>query len=43
MFGPWDDAALQEYVDGALAAWLRGNDCWRFESEGYFGKKGAEI
>ena len=42
-FGTEVDAALQEYVDDALAGWPRGNDCWRFESERYFGKKGAEI
>ncbi|KAM5542450.1 hypothetical protein V8D89_003909 [Ganoderma adspersum] len=41
-FGPGVDAALQEYV-ACVAAWPRGNDCWRFESERYFGKKGAEI
>ena len=43
-FGPEVDAALQEYVDECLAVWLRGNDCWRFESERYFGPtKGAEV
>ena len=41
-FNPAVDAALQEYV-AAIAAWPRGNDCWRFESERYFGKKGAEV
>lgn len=41
-FGPGVDAALQEYL-GYVAAWPRGNDCWRFESERYFGKKGVEI
>ena len=42
-FGPEVDAALREYVEGSLAAWRRGNGCWRFESERYFGKKGAEV
>ncbi len=46
-FGPGIDAALQEYVDGSLAAaWPRGNNCWRFssKSERYFGPtKGAEV
>ena len=41
-FGPEVDTALQEYV-ASVAAWPRGNDCWRFESERYFGKKGAEV
>ncbi len=41
-FGPGVDEALQEYIVG-VAAWPRGNDCWRFESERYFGKKGAEV
>ncbi|KAI1791069.1 isoprenoid synthase domain-containing protein [Ganoderma leucocontextum] len=42
-FGPEVDLALQEYVNRSLAAWPRGNDCWRFESERYFGTKGAEV
>ena len=41
-FGPEVDAALQEYV-AAIAGWARGNDCWRFKSERYFGTKGAEV
>nr|VWO96337.1 N/A [Ganoderma boninense] len=41
-FGSEVDAALQEYV-ACVAAWPRGNDCWRFESERYFGKKGMEV
>ncbi|KAM5542485.1 hypothetical protein V8D89_003944 [Ganoderma adspersum] len=41
-FNPGVDAALQEYVAG-VAAWPRGNDSWKFESERYFGKKGAEV
>lgn len=41
-FNPEVDAALQEYVTG-LAAFPRGNDSWRFESERYFGKNGAEV
>nr|WDV18262.1 sesquiterpene synthase [Ganoderma sinense] len=41
-FGPAVGAELQEYV-ACVAAWPRGNDCWRFESERYFGKKGGEV
>ena len=41
-FGSEVDSALQEYI-ACLAAWPRGNDSWRFESERYFGKKGAEV
>ena len=41
-FGSEVDSALQEYI-ACVAAWPRGNDCWRFESERYFGKKGAEV
>ena len=39
---PKVDAALQEYMAG-IAGWPRGNDSWKFESERYFGKKGAEV
>ncbi|KAJ7803885.1 terpenoid synthase [Mycena olivaceomarginata] len=31
-----------EYLDG-LGNWVRANDSWSFESERYFGKKGAEV
>ena len=41
-FGSEVDAALQEYIT-CVADWPRGNDCWRFESERYFGKKGPEV
>lgn len=41
-FGPEVDAALREYVT-AIAAWPHGNDRWKFESERYFGTKGAEV
>ena len=41
-FGPEVDPALQEYV-AAIAGWARGNDCWRFESERFFGTKGEEV
>ncbi|KAH7904615.1 isoprenoid synthase domain-containing protein [Hygrophoropsis aurantiaca] len=41
-WGPTIDKQMQEFLD-ALAIWLRGNICWSFESERYFGKKGAEI
>ena len=26
-----------------LAGWPRGNDCWNFESERYFGSEGLEV
>ena len=42
-FGSGVDEALQEYANKSLAAWPRGNGCWRFESERYFGTKGAEV
>ena len=41
-FGANVDAALQEYV-AAMGAWPRGNHCWCFESERYFGTKGAQV
>ena len=42
-FDPEVDAALQEYIDHCVAALPRGNHCWMFESERYFGSKGAEV
>ncbi|KAF9043781.1 terpenoid synthase [Hymenopellis radicata] len=36
------DRDVRIYVDG-LANWVRGNDCWCFECERYFGSSGAEI
>ena len=41
----WDadiDRRLKSYLDG-LAHWVRGYDCWSFESQRYFGKEGLEI
>ena len=41
----WDpdmDRVVNEYVEG-LAYWIRGHDCWSFESRRYFGTKGPEI
>ncbi|KAJ3934533.1 MAG: terpenoid synthase [Lentinula lateritia] len=35
------DAAVA-YING-LGNWVRANDCWSFESERYFGQKGAGI
>nr|BBH51503.1 putative sesquiterpene synthase [Clitopilus sp.] len=33
------DEQVKTYVDG-LGNWVRANECWSFESERYFGKKG---
>ena len=41
-FGTEVDVAMQEYVAG-IAAWPRGNNSWCFESERYFGTKGAQV
>nr|VWP01593.1 Uncharacterized protein [Ganoderma boninense] len=41
-FGPDVDAAVQEYI-ASIVAWPIGNDCWRFESERYFGTMGREV
>ena len=45
MLPSWDpdtDRAVNEYVE-RLAYWIRGHDCWSFESRRYFGTKGPEI
>lgn len=36
------DRQVQKYIDG-LGRWIRGNMCWNFESERYFGSKGLEV
>ncbi|KAK7053206.1 hypothetical protein VNI00_003825 [Paramarasmius palmivorus] len=36
------DKDVSVYVDG-LGHWVRGNDCWSFESQRYFGPAGLEI
>ncbi|TCD63515.1 terpene cyclase [Steccherinum ochraceum] len=36
------DDQIQTYVHG-LAAWPRGQDCWNFEGERYFGTSGEEY
>jgi len=41
-WGPAIDPAVNDYVD-RLCFWVRGHDCWSFESERYFGTKGVEI
>jgi Delta6-protoilludene synthase len=41
-WGPAVDAVIREYVE-RLCLWIRGHDCWSFESEMYFGTKGPEI
>jgi len=45
MLPSWDpdmDLVVNAYVD-RLAHWIRGHDCWSFESGRYFGSKGPEI
>ena len=34
---------MAEYLNGCLANWPRGNTCWHFESQRYFGSKGLEY
>jgi Delta6-protoilludene synthase len=41
-WGPAIDAAVNTFVE-RLCFWIRGHDCWSFESERYFGTEGAEI
>ncbi|KAI0058755.1 terpenoid synthase [Artomyces pyxidatus] len=41
-FGPELDDTVAEYVDG-VAQWVRGGDCWSFESRRYFGDRGLEV
>jgi Delta6-protoilludene synthase len=41
-WGPDMDRVVSEYVEG-LAYWIRGHDCWSFESRRYFGTKGPDI
>ncbi|KAH9970573.1 terpenoid synthase [Lactifluus volemus] len=41
-WGPDMDPVVDVFVEG-LAYWIRGHDCWSFETERYFGTKGLEI
>ena len=41
-WGPDMDPIVTTFVE-RLAYWIRGHDCWSFESERYFGLKGREI
>jgi hypothetical protein len=41
-WGPAIDLRVKTYVEG-LAHFVRGIDCWAFETERYFGTKGREI
>ncbi|KAH8976566.1 isoprenoid synthase domain-containing protein [Lactarius hatsudake] len=41
-WGPDMDPIVTTYVE-RLCYWLRGHDCWSFESGRYFGTKGPEI
>lgn len=36
------DDEVKKYVDG-IGYWVRGMDCWSFESQRYFGKDGLAI
>jgi Delta6-protoilludene synthase len=36
------DIAVKDLIE-RLGFWIRGHDCWSFESERYFGTGGAEI
>jgi Delta6-protoilludene synthase len=41
-WGPAIDLRIKTYVE-RLACFIRGIDCWAFETERYFGTKGPEI
>ncbi|PBK94503.1 terpenoid synthase [Armillaria gallica] len=41
-WGPEIDAIASFYLHG-IANWVRGNECWSFESERYFGSNGRAI
>jgi Delta6-protoilludene synthase len=41
-WGPEMDPVVDAFVE-RLVYWIRGNDCWSFESGRYFGTKGPEI
>ena len=41
-WGPEADAEIFQYIEH-IGNWPRGNDCWSFECERYFGDKGKEI
>ena len=45
MLPSWDpdmDRVVNEFAE-RLGYWIRGHDCWSFESKRYFGTKGPEI
>ncbi|KAG0703646.1 terpenoid synthase, partial [Suillus ampliporus] len=41
-WGPSVDVQVKEYLD-KIATWPRGNNCWGYESQRYFGTRGPEI
>ena len=41
-WGPTIDLEVKTYVE-RLAYFIRGIDCWAFETERYFGTKGLEV
>jgi hypothetical protein len=42
LWGPDTDRIVNEFEE-RLGHWVRGHDCWCFESKRYFGSKGLEI
>jgi hypothetical protein len=41
-WGPAIESEVNNFVE-RMCLWIRGHDCWSFESERYFGTKGMEI
>ncbi|KAG0703654.1 terpenoid synthase [Suillus ampliporus] len=41
-WGPSVDVLVKEYLDG-IVMWPRGNHCWSYESQRYFGTRGPDI
>lgn len=41
-WGPETDSKVQAYIDG-LGNWVRGNDCWCYESKRYYGDEGEVV
>ncbi|KAK0215213.1 terpenoid synthase [Armillaria nabsnona] len=41
-WGPEIDAIASHYLHG-ISYWVRGNECWNFESERYFGSNGRAV
>jgi Delta6-protoilludene synthase len=41
-WGPAVDSEVHQLVE-RMCLWIRGHDCWSFESQRYFGTEGMEI